>query len=320
MQKPSKKNHELIGEAGFGRFSEVAVVQIKLGNAPVSWGVDYANDPKNPPWQKVMNEIAEAGYLYTELGPCGYYPTDPTVLRGQFEKRGLTVVAGFVFQPLHDPAQGNAVLDIARRTLDLLAAVGGRHLVTIDHISKERMATAGRRDHASRLDAVRRKHMVSLVDRIADLALGRGITPVIHQHAGCYIEFEDELEDLLAQLDPKRIGICIDTGHMAYAGIDPLKFFERHRPRVQYFHFKDIDRAVHARALAQSVPFLQAIGQRIFCPLGSGVVDWKAAAALLKRSGYEGAATIEQDIDPTISKDPLEDARKSLAYLHSVGF
>jgi inosose dehydratase len=294
-------------------------VQIKLGNAPVSWGVDYAEDPKNPPWQKVMSEIAEAGYRYTELGPCGYYPTDPVALRGEFDKRGLTVVAGFVFQPLHDPAQEQAVLDVTRRTLDLLAAVGGRHLVTIDHISEARMATAGRHDRAERLDPARRKHMVSLIDRIADMALAKKIMPVIHQHAGCYIEFEDEFEDLLAQLDPKRIGICIDTGHMAYAGIDPLKFFERHRARVQYFHFKDIDRAVHARVLAQGIPFLQAVEQKIFCPLGSGVVDWKAAAALLKKSGYEGAATIEQDIDPTISKDPLDDARKSLAYLRSVG-
>jgi inosose dehydratase len=295
-------------------------VQIKLANAPVSWGVDYADDPKNPPWTKVMNEIAQAGYRYTELGPCGYYPTDPSVLRGEFQKRELEVVAGFVFQPLHDPRQENAVLDVTRRTLDLLAAVGGRHLVTIDHISEERMTTAGRRDVAVMLDKPRRDHMVSLIDRIADLALAQGITPVIHQHAGCYIEFEDEFEDLLACLDPKRICICIDTGHMAYAGIDPLAFFERHGARVKYFHFKDIDPAVHAKVLAKGTPFLTAIEQKIFCPLGSGVVDWKATASLLKKVGYEGAATIEQDIDPTISQNPLDDARKSLAYLRSVGF
>lgn len=295
-------------------------MQIKLANAPVSWGVDYADDPKNPPWQKVMNEIAEAGYRYTELGPCGYYPTDPAVLRAEFKKRNLEVVAGFVFQPLHDPAQESAVLDVTTRTLDLLAAVGGRHLVTIDHISDERMATAGMRDRAPALDKPRRDHMVSLIDRIADFALERGITPVIHQHAGCYIEFEDEFEDLLKRLDSRRIAICIDTGHMAYAGIDPLAFFQRHSARVKYFHFKDIDRAIHAQVLANATPFLKAVEQKIFCPLGSGVVDWKKAAAVLKDAGYDGAATIEQDIDPTISQNPLDDARESLAYLRSVGF
>lgn len=295
-------------------------MHIKLANAPVSWGVDYAEDPKNPPWQKVMNEIGQAGYRYTELGPYGYYPTDPMILRDEFKKRGLEVVAGFVFQPLHDPRQQQAVLDVARRTIDLLAAVGGRHLVTIDHISEERMATAGRRDLAVKLDQPRCDHMAGLIDKIADLALAQGITPVIHQHAGCYIEFEDEFEQLLQRLDPKRIGICIDTGHMAYAGIDPLAFFRRHGSRVKYFHFKDIDHAVHAKVLANATPFLQAIEQKIFCPLGSGVVDWNATASLLKKAGYQGAATIEQDIDPTISKNPLDDARKSLAYLSSVGF
>ena len=52
-------------------------MSINLANAPVSWGVDYAEDPKNPPWEKVMTEIADAGYRHTELGPYGYYPTDP---------------------------------------------------------------------------------------------------------------------------------------------------------------------------------------------------------------------------------------------------
>src|SRR5690606_30843287 len=114
-------------------------VHVRLGNAPVSWGVDYADDPKNPPWQGVMDEIAKAGYRNTELGPYGYYPTDPAVLRAEFDRRGLTVQAGFVFQPLHDPAHKDAVLAVAGRTLELLEAVGGRHLVTIDHISDARM-------------------------------------------------------------------------------------------------------------------------------------------------------------------------------------
>ena len=147
-------------------------------------------------------------------------------IEGGVRKRGLTVNAGFVFQMLHDPGKAAEVLDVASRTIDLLAAVGGRYLVTIDHISEERMATAGRRDLAQRLDAPRLDHMISLVDRIADIALAKGVTPVIHQHAGCYIEFADEFEAVLERLDANRVGICIDTGHMAYAGIDPVDFPE----------------------------------------------------------------------------------------------
>ena len=293
---------------------------IKLANAPVSWGIDYADDPKIPMWPPVMDEIAEAGFSYTELGPYGYYPTDPERLSSELSRRGLKVVAAFVFQPLHDPTAGERVLATARSTVDLLSAVGGDRLVTIDHISEGRMATAGRADLAERLDDARFRYMVDLIDRIADMALKRRVTPVIHQHAGCYIEFEDELDRVLDALDPAKVAICIDTGHMAYAGIDPVAYFQRHAKRTKYFHFKDIDRDVHRRVLAQKVPFLHAVAQKIFCPMGRGVVDWPALAAALRESGYSGAATVEQDIDPTVSLTSLADAKASLAYLRSVGF
>ena len=150
-----------------------------------------------------MSEIAEAGYAHTELGPYGYYPTDPAHLVREFSKRGLNVSAGFVFQ-VPEPAMRDAVLAVARRTVDLLSAVGGSRLVTIDHISGERMATAGRADLARRLDRPRFRQMIDLIDQIADLALERGMTPVIHQHAGSHIEFEDELECTMQALDPAR--------------------------------------------------------------------------------------------------------------------
>jgi inosose dehydratase len=293
---------------------------IHLANAPVSWGIDYPSDPGNPPWGKVMTEIAAAGYRYTELGPYGYYPTDPGVLKAEFDRRGLNVVAGFVFEPLNDPDRADTTLDVASKTVKLLSAVGGARLVMIDHISKERMLTAGRRDLAPRLGSNRFHSMVDLINRIADVALEHDVTPVIHQHAGSYIEFEDEVESLVAALDAQKVSLCVDTGHMVYAGINPVRFYKDHANRVKYFHFKDIDPAVHARILAEVVPFLDAVAQKVFCPMGRGLVNWPGLASAIRDHGYEGAATVEQDIDPSISLAPIDDAKASLAYLRSVGF
>lgn len=295
-------------------------MSIDLANAPVSWGVDYPDDPGNPSWPKVMDEIALAGYRHTELGPYGYYPADGSRLQDEFGRRGLAVVAGFVFQPLHDPSQADTVLDVAKRTVDLLAAVGGTKLVTIDHISEGRMRTAGQSQAADRLDAVRFRHMIDLIDRIADAALKRGITPVVHPHAACFIEFEDEIEAVAQALDPVKVGFCVDTGHLAYAGLDPVRFYEAHADRVKYFHFKDIDPAVHGMVVRDAVPFLEAVARKVFCPMGRGVVDWPALAEAMKENGYGGAANVEQDIDPAVSLTPLDDAKASLAYLRSVGF
>ena len=53
---------------------------IRIGNAPCSWGVEFANDPRNPSWRTVLKENAEAGYTGIELGPVGFMPEDPVEL------------------------------------------------------------------------------------------------------------------------------------------------------------------------------------------------------------------------------------------------
>jgi inosose dehydratase len=293
---------------------------LKLANAPVSWGVDYPDHPENPPWQSVMAQIAQAGFRYTELGPYGYYPPDLLLLTHELKRHSLSIIAGFVFQPLHEPDREKQAVEIADRTCALVSALGGRHLVLIDHISEQRMSTAGNKSAAVPLDSVRLRFMIDLIRQLASIAQRHGVTPVLHQHAGCYLEFEEEVEHVLSELDPEQVGICIDTGHMAYAGIDAVKFYERHHERVKYFHFKDINPTVHRRALQTRTPFLEAVSQHIFCPLGKGVTDWPALREALSRHKFEGYATIEQDVDPSNPSDPLTDARSSLHYLHSVGF
>ncbi len=293
---------------------------LKLANAPVSWGVDYPDDPNNPPWSRVLDEIALAGYACIELGPYGYLPTDPDRLRREYSSRGLQAVAGFVFQPLHDLAKRAEILEIARRTCGLLAALGAGTLVTIDHISDPRMATAGRADLRPAPPADLYHHLYETVAAVADVALATGVRVAVHQHAGCYLEFEDELEAALDALDAERVGLCVDTGHMAYAGIDPVAFYRRHHGRVRHLHFKDLDPLVHARILRDAVPFLDAVRKRIFCPLGHGVVRWTELRQALAEHGYRGFATVEQDIDAATVGAALADARASLAFLGSAGF
>ena len=52
-------------------------MNVRLGSAPAAWGVSFASDPKQTPWTRYLDEVAEAGYTWTELGPYGYLPTDP---------------------------------------------------------------------------------------------------------------------------------------------------------------------------------------------------------------------------------------------------
>ncbi len=294
---------------------------IKIGNAPCSWGIEFPSDPAYPTWQSVLDQCAGAGYKGIELGPIGYLPEDPDVLKPELEKRELEIIGGVVFQPFHEPTKWDEILDAATRTCKALSAHGAEHLVLIDSISARRAPTAGCASEAEQMDNA---EWTSFRDRLATIAkMGAeeyGLTVGIHAHAAGFMDFEPELERLLAEVDENILKICFDTGHHSYAGFDPIGFMRRNIDRISYIHFKDIDPVVKADVVAKRTDFYTACGQGIFCNLGKGDVDFKAVRQILLDAKFEGWCTVEQDCDPSVPGTPLEDARANREYLQSIGF
>ncbi len=294
---------------------------IRIGNAPCSWGVEFAQDDRNPPWQQVLKECRDAGYKGIELGPVGYMPEDPAQLADALAEYELELIGGVVFRAFHDPDQWDDVLDGAKRTCAALKAHGAKHFVLIDSISPRRAPTAGRANEAEQMDTT---EWTAYRDRIATVAkMGAeeyGLIPEIHPHAGGFMDFEPEVERLLEEVDADFLKICIDTGHCTYAGFDPVAFMKRHMDRITYVHFKNTDAAVKQQAIANRTGFYDACGQGIFCTLEKGEVDFPEVRQLLVGANYEGWCTIEQDCDPTLDPDPVGDATANRKYLESIGF
>lgn len=294
---------------------------IRIGNAPCSWGVEFADDPRNPTWETVLQQCAEAGYKGIELGPVGFMPEDPVLLGDALAQNDLELIGGVVFRPFHDPLAWNDVLDATHRTARSLAAHGANHLVLIDSISERRAPTAGRVQEAEQLSAA---EWDGLRNRLAEAArIGTqeyGLIVSIHAHAAGFMDFEPELERLLNEVDESLLKICFDTGHHSYAGFDPVAFMKRHMDRISYVHFKDTDPKVKAHVIENRIGFYDACGQGMFCNLGQGEVDFPAVRELLETSGYDGWCTVEQDCDPLLDPDPVGDARKNRDYLKSIGF
>ena len=295
---------------------------IEIGNAPCSWGVEFADDARNPTWKRVLQECAEAGFKGIELGPVGFMPEDPAELRDGLAEHDLTLIGGVVFRAFHDPAQWSDVLDGTHRTCKALRAHGAEHLVLIDSISERRAPTAGRVDAAEQMD---KDEWTAYRGRIAEAAkIGAqeyGLTVGIHAHAAGFMDFEPELERLLGEVDEDILKICFDTGHHSYAGFDPVAFMEKWIDRISYMHFKDINPTVKADVIAKGTGFYEACGQGIFCNLGEGDVDFPRVRQILLENGFEGWCTVEQDCDPTLpDTDSLRDAKINGDYLRSIGF
>src|SRR6195952_1495675 len=104
--------------------------RLTLGTAPDSWGVWFAQDAHQVGWRQYLDEVANAGYIWTELGPQGFLPQDPQQLRDELDHRGLKVCGGTVFAGLHKgrEALDKAIADFGREA-KLLAEVGAKYLV-----------------------------------------------------------------------------------------------------------------------------------------------------------------------------------------------
>ncbi len=296
-------------------------MSIKIGNAPCSWGVEFANDPRNPAWIRVLDECRDAGYRGIELGPVGFMPEDPEVLGSALSERGLTLIGGVVFRPFHDPDDWDSVLDGAVRTCKALKAHGAQQLVLIDSISERRAPTAGRPAEAEQMDEDEWRAYVGRIREITRIGHEEyGLTVAIHPHAGGFMDFEAEVERLLADVPSDILKIALDTGHSAYAGFDPVAFYKRHSDRVSYIHFKDIDAMIKKDVIAKRTGFYDACAQGIFCNLGDGSVDFPAMRQAIIEAGFDGWCTVEQDCDPQGDTSPIDDARTNREYLESIGF
>jgi inosose dehydratase len=278
---------------------------IEVANGPVSWGVDRPDMPGAPPWEEVFDEIGEAGYRLCELGPLGYLPDDNQRVRVELESRGLGVAGSYIFEALHDRDRHDEIADVTKITCARIAALGGRYLVVIDVVSDERGATAGRSAAARRLQGADYDALLTGLRMATGIAMDHGLTPVLHPHSGSYIEFEDEIERVLADTADDGLQLCIDTGHFIYAGVEPVQFLAGHRDRTPYLHFKDINPVVHQKVLSDGIGFFDAIS------LG-------ALAAELA-NGFDGPGTIEQDRDFRATTTALEDAKASLDFLRGIG-
>lgn len=305
---------------------------ITITCAPCCWGVDDVRNPHLPAWEKVLDEAAQSGFGGLELGPYGYMPLDVARVGAALQTRNLSIVAGTIFDDLVSPDNRASLLRQTGEICALITALprpeihaGQRYaapyLTVMDWGHDERDYAAGHSNRAPRLDDTAWAGMLANIKAISHLAREKyGVRATIHPHAGGYIEFEDELARLVADIGPEIAGLCLDTGHLAYAGMDPVAMLRRYRDRLDYIHFKDIEPAVFADVMRRRIRFFEACAEGVMCPIGRGNIDYKAIRALLTELGYGGYITIEQERDPRNTGSILNDLTASRSFLRETGF
>ena len=291
---------------------------IQVATAPVSWGVMEIEGFKGQKsYGEVLDEMVQAGYAGTELGPYGFLPTDPRQLNSEMAKRGLSLLGAFVPLPLAHVERHEAAVQSAMEVARLLAQAGAPYLVLADAMDAARMAVAGSVDEErDGMGDLAWRAAAGLLTRIARAARALGLSPVFHHHCGTFIETPAEVERVLAMTDSELLGLCLDTGHYFYGGGDPVECARVYGKRIRHLHLKDVRPLVLETVRRKRIPYLDAIRMGVFCELGEGGVNLNGVIQELNAAEFSGWAVFEQDVDTSQSGcNPVESATRSRAYL-----
>jgi inosose dehydratase len=292
---------------------------VTLAGAPDSWGVWFPDNPKQPHWSRFLDEVSEAGYRFTELGPWGYLPTDFVTLGQELDKRGLGLVGVTCIAPLEDASQWEAIEKDVRAQAKLAKHFAVKYLVLIDApyadlFTGEPVAEKELGDEAW-------GRLVETTTRIGrwirdewDLQL------VFHPHAETHVETPEQIERLLEDTPSETVGLCLDTGHHAYMNGEPISFIRDHAARIPYLHVKDVDHDKRRKVLDEGITFADAVATGTFVEAGHGTIDFSELRRTLDEIGFEGWAVVEQDMYPAPLDAPLPIARRTYRHLVEAGF
>ena len=293
-------------------------MSIQIGSAPAAWGINFASDPKQTPWPRYLDEVSDAGYRWTELGPYGYLPTDLATLRNELDERQLKLTGAFVMRALEDPQAWprieQDVLDIG----GLIAALGASHLLVIDGQYTDEVT--GEIIGSSSLDDENWKILIEAIHAVARLAKEEfNLHTVFHPHTETHVQYEPEIERFMEDTDPALVSLCFDIGHHAFCRGDPMSFLREHHRRIRYLHLKSVDSVKLTEVQERGTPLAIATVEGVFCEPSQGTVDFPALRDLLSEVNFDGFGIVEHDMYPAPFDKPLPIARRTRAYLKEIG-
>ena len=293
-------------------------MKVRIATAPVSWGVLMKDTPNVPPYSQVLDEIREAGYVGTELGPYGYLPFDIPMLRDDLERRGLTLTSAFTIFNFLAGKVDETVYREALETAEVLAAMGCDYIVLSDvlFVVENRGGRAGRIRREDSLSDAEWDQAAENVNAFAKVVHEEyGMRCAAHPHVGGYLETDFEIDALLERTDSGLVGLCFDMAHIAYGGGDPVAVLDKWRDRTWYLHIKECDGRVREEVIGRGGDYYDGVSSGVFPELGKGTVDWQGINRILHEMDFDGWGTVEQDILPGMGIDALASARGNRAFL-----
>ena len=280
-------------------------MRAKLAVAPIAWSNDDLPElGGDTPLETCLSDAKAAGFIGVETG--GKFPTSVPELRAVLAQHGLALASGWYSGTLLDN-------DLAREKeqalaqLTLFRALGAACLVygeTAGTIQNVRGAPLNTRRTLAEDDF---RPYGARLTQFAEWCAEQHVPLAFHHHMGTAIETERDLDRLMNHTG-EAVHLLLDTGHIAFAGGDPLAVIDKHGARIVHVHTKDVRRDVVDSLDRHRQSFLDAVLEGAFTVPGDGSLDFNAIVKRLAEHGYSGWFVVEAEQDP-VKAPPLAYAR-----------
>jgi inosose dehydratase len=200
-------------------------MSIRLGINPLTWTIDDLPEVGGETsLETCLTEARAAGFEGVELG-CKFPRTAPE-LKAALAPHGLALVSGWYSSALLE-RDAAAEFEAMRAHRELLSALGCEVVVVAE---TTRCIHGDRRQRLSQRPVLAPSDWPQFAARLEELGArlqDAGLTLAYHHHTGTVVQSEDEVDRLMDSCDD-TVSLLLDTGHLTFAGGDPVRAASRH--------------------------------------------------------------------------------------------
>lgn len=277
---------------------------VRLAINPLTWTNDDMPElGAETPLETCLAEAKLAGFAGVELG--NKFPRTASALKPILDAHGLALASGWYGSTLLE-RDVDAEMAAAEPHIALLSALGCTAMVHCEVTAAIHGDKARPVAERPVLTEAQWDVLLPRLDEMARRLADRGLAMAYHHHMGTLIETEAEIDRMMA--GTRHVGLLLDTGHLTFAGGDPVRAARNHAARVTHVHCKDIRADVMRDVKARNLSFLDSVLSGVFTVPGDGCVDYAAVLPPVAAAGYQGWLVVEAEQDPAIAH-PLTYAR-----------
>lgn len=267
--------------------------KVKWGIATITWGDAYL---------KGIEEIGSLGVKGIQIRGNVFqaYKDKPGEFKALLKKYKLEAPILSGGDVRVEPDKRVAQLEKFKEMARFVKAIKGKYLQAT---TQSRDAYPPGKDKLLALSAV--------LNEIGEACAAEGVTLLLHNHMHQYCQTPEELDLMLANTDPKKVGLLLDIAHYAQAGGKPADAIRKYKKRLELLHIKDVLSPKPGHSGSEIYNYL-------FVELGKGnKVNLDETMEALAETSFKGWCMIELDAVPSKQDSPLKATQTSLDYLTS---